>query len=78
MGFSYPLRKSPVLNRLSFTIEAGKKVAFVGASGCGKSTVIALLLRLYEPSHGSILIDDRSLREFDLLDLRLNYGVVSQ
>lgn len=76
--FGYPLRKSNVLNKLSFTVEAGKKIALVGSSGCGKSTVISLLLRLYEPSSGCILIDGKPLREFDLINLRLSFGVVSQ
>ena len=56
--FSYPTRpEAQVLKGLSFTVESGKTLALVGASGCGKSTVVALLERFYEPTGGSILVD---------------------
>lgn len=76
--FSYPLRKQPVLNQVSFRIDRGSKIGLVGASGCGKSTIVALLLRLYKPDEGQIYLDDRPIEEFDLQHLRLSFGVVSQ
>lgn len=54
--FSYPTRKAKkILNNMDFTVEPGRTMALVGESGCGKSTVIALLERFYDPSHGSIV-----------------------
>lgn len=76
--FSYPLRTQPVLSNVSFRISKGSKVGLVGASGCGKSTIVALLLRLYNPSSGQIYIDGRPIEGLDLQNLRLSYGVVSQ
>ncbi len=53
-------------------------MGLVGASGCGKSTIIQLLLRFYEPSDGVILIDGIDIKEFDINALRRHFGVVSQ
>jgi ABC-type multidrug transport system fused ATPase/permease subunit len=50
----------------------------VGASGCGKSTIIQLLLRFYEPNEGSILVDGVDLKEYDINALRRHFGIVSQ
>lgn len=63
---------------LSFTIKQGETVAFVGASGSGKSTIINLVLRLYDSSQGDILIDGYNLQELDLADWRNCIGVVDQ
>ncbi|MDW8371060.1 MAG: ATP-binding cassette domain-containing protein, partial [Geminicoccaceae bacterium] len=68
----------PALHDLSVRIPAGTKVAIVGHSGSGKSTMLALLLRLYDPDAGRILIDGRDLREITLDSLRRNIGVVFQ
>ena len=70
--FIYPSDKAqkPILNGLNLEIEAGKKVAFVGESGCGKSTTVNLLERLYDPVEGQILIDGIDIREFNLEYLR--------
>lgn len=77
--FSYPtdLRKK-VLNGLSFTVEPGQKVALVGATGCGKSSCMSLLQRLYEPQAGEILLDDVPLREYDIGFLRSRLVIVDQ
>jgi ABC-type multidrug transport system fused ATPase/permease subunit len=63
--FAYPtdLRK-PMLQGINFTVEPGQKVALVGATGCGKSTCMSLLQRLYEPQQGVILIDDHPLQDY--------------
>jgi subfamily B ATP-binding cassette protein MsbA len=63
---------------VSLTIEAGKTYALVGASGAGKSTVLSLLLRLYDPTAGSIRIDGHDLRKVTQKSLRLQIGLVTQ
>ncbi|KAK4149147.1 P-loop containing nucleoside triphosphate hydrolase protein [Chaetomidium leptoderma] len=72
----YPDR--PILNNLSVTIPAGKKVAVVGPSGCGKSTLLRLLFRSYDPQSGRIFIDDQDIRDVSLDSLRRSIGVVPQ
>lgn len=67
-----------VLREVSFTIEAGQRVALVGASGAGKSTIASLLLRFYEPQAGEIRIDGLGLREYERESLRNQIGVVLQ
>lgn len=68
----------PILQNLSLTIPAGKKVAIVGPSGCGKSTILRLLFRFYDVQEGRILIDDQDIREVSLESLRKAIGVVPQ
>ena len=68
----------PVLDRVSFRIAAGERVALVGPSGAGKSTVLSLLLRLYEPASGRILIDGIDIRRFKRESLRRAIGIVPQ
>ncbi|QYO65532.1 ABC transporter ATP-binding protein [Leptolyngbya sp. 7M] len=67
-----------VLKDVSFTIEPGESVAFVGHTGSGKTTVTNLLMRFYDIQKGSILLDDIDIREWDLNDLRSNFAVVLQ
>ena len=67
-----------ILENVSFTINPGQKVALVGFSGSGKSTVIKLLERFYDPTKGSILIDGNDLKNYNLLELRKQIGLVSQ
>ena len=67
-----------MFEELSLTIQAGKKTAFVGTSGCGKSTIIQLLQRFYFPSQGEIKINGVDIKDFDLHYLRSCFGVVSQ
>lgn len=70
VDFSYPTRKhEKVLDGCSFEIQAGEKVALVGQSGCGKSTVAALLCRIYEPDHGLVLLDN----EYKLSSIQTNH-----
>ncbi|KAI3491270.1 hypothetical protein L1887_44403 [Cichorium endivia] len=67
-----------ILQGLSLKIEAGKTVALVGQSGSGKSTVIGMIERFYDPMRGSILIDERDLKDYNLRDLRSHIALVSQ
>lgn len=77
--FSYPSRPEViVLNNFSLQIEAGLKVALVGPSGSGKSSVLALLLRFYDPKEGRVLIDKKDVREYNLRQLRRQIGWVQQ
>ncbi|VDL71641.1 unnamed protein product [Nippostrongylus brasiliensis] len=77
--FSYPSRQSiQVLKGVSFNVAAGQKIALVGGSGCGKSTIINLLLRFYDPTKGKVTIDDIDVCELNIHSLRDKIGVVSQ
>ena len=67
-----------VLNNVSFTISAGERVALVGASGAGKSTIANLLLRFYQPQSGKILIDGLEIEKYQRQSLRRRIGVVMQ
>lgn len=67
-----------VLQDISFTVKPGQRVAIVGYSGSGKSTLTTLLLRLYEPDQGTILIDNQDIRRYTLESLRTQMGVVLQ
>ena len=77
IGFSY-VDGIPVLKNLSLTINKGETVALVGPSGGGKSTIIDLMLRLYDPVSGSIEIDGIDIKRVDLVGYRHLYGVVTQ
>jgi ATP-binding cassette, subfamily C, bacterial len=68
----------PVLNDFSLKIESGQKVAIVGKSGCGKTTILRLLLRFWDPDSGEILIDGDNLKDFSMNSLRDNVSAVSQ
>jgi len=68
----------PILNNLSFNLEAGKSIAIVGPSGAGKSTIINLIPRLYDVTGGRITIDGIDIRKLDLEFLRNNIGLVTQ
>jgi subfamily B ATP-binding cassette protein MsbA len=76
--FSYPMGKGVALQDVSLSVAPGEMVAIVGRSGSGKSTLVNLLPRFYEPDSGSILIDGRELREYQLQSLRNQIAVVSQ
>lgn len=79
VSFSYPQRPgSMVLRGLSFQAASGDLLGILGTTGAGKSTIFALLLRLYEPTSGRITLDGRDLRSYNALWLRRNIGIVSQ
>jgi len=77
VSFSY-VDKFNVLNNVDLTIETGQTTAIVGSTGSGKSTLIKLLLRLYEINNGSISYDSNSLKDIELSSLREKIGLVSQ
>lgn len=77
MSFGYVPGKT-VLHDLNFTIHAGETVAFVGETGTGKTTLVSLLLRFYEPTKGRILLDGHDLRSVAQRDLRKQIGIVQQ
>jgi len=76
--FNYPGTEIPALSNVSFIIEAGEKVALIGRIGSGKSTIAKLILKLYEPTSGKILIDDIDLTQIDPADLRRYTSYVPQ
>ncbi len=70
--------RSPVLKNLNFTIEPNQKVALVGPTGCGKTTIAKLLLLLYEPQQGSIFLDGKNIHDYPLTELRRKIGYIEQ
>jgi len=79
VSFAYPGRPDfLVLKHASFTINAGDFAAFVGSSGCGKSTIVRLLLRYYDATRGQILLDDVDITTLNIGWLRAQFGLVSQ
>ncbi|PKH68246.1 multidrug ABC transporter ATP-binding protein [Flavobacterium sp. ALD4] len=79
VAFSYPSRKEiKVLKDVNFTANFGQKIAIVGPSGTGKSTIASLLLRFYDIDSGEILIDGKNIYDFELENLRGNMSIVPQ
>lgn len=78
VSFTYPGTEVEILKNVSFVINPGDRVAILGKIGSGKSSIIKLILKLYEPTEGSILIDDIDISQLDPADLRRNMGYVSQ
>lgn len=76
--FSYPDAQKGALNKVSFSIKSGEKVGIIGKNGSGKTTVEKMILGLYEPSEGSILIDGIDINQIDPVDLRKSIGYVPQ
>lgn len=78
VGFVYPKNNQKILDDINLTIKAGTKVAFVGRSGAGKTTLVKLLLRFYDPSKGKILIDGVDIKKMTKHNLRSILSVVPQ
>ncbi|XP_031235863.1 phosphatidylcholine translocator ABCB4 isoform X3 [Mastomys coucha] len=77
--FNYPTRANvPVLQGLSLKVKKGQTLALVGSSGCGKSTVVQLLERFYDPMAGSVLLDGQEAKKLNVQWLRAQLGIVSQ
>ena len=78
VSFSYPKTNEAAIKNINISIEGGSTAALVGHSGAGKSTIINLLPRFYDPVEGKVFIDDQNLREVTLSSLRKNISLVSQ
>ena len=78
VGFHYQNSEHWANRHLSFTLKAGEKLALVGENGAGKTTLVKLLARLYDPTEGRILLDGIDLRDYDIMDLRHNIGIIFQ
>ena len=77
VGFAYD-RENLVLDEVSFAIEAGTRLGIAGRTGAGKSTLMSLLMRFYDPSRGQILLDGVDLRDYKLAELRNQFAIVMQ
>lgn len=78
VSFAYPGTTHLVLRNLSFTLKLGERIALIGENGQGKTTIVKLITRLYDPTAGQILLDGVDLREYNLEDLAREIGVVFQ
>ncbi|MEZ5529025.1 MAG: type I secretion system permease/ATPase [Porticoccaceae bacterium] len=76
--FSYPEQPRPALENINLNIKAGERVAIIGRIGSGKSTIARLIIRLYDPDNGSVLVDGFDAKQLDPADLRSNMGYVAQ
>jgi ATP-binding cassette subfamily B (MDR/TAP) protein 1 len=78
VSFTYPGADRPAVFNVSFNVQLGTKVAFVGTTGSGKSTILSLIQRMYEPQEGQILLAGVDLRDWHLATLRSHLGIVPQ
>jgi ATP-binding cassette subfamily B protein len=78
VSFAYPGTDRRVLSNFNFTLGCGQRVALIGENGQGKTTIVKLITRLYDPTEGEILLDGVDLREYDLADLHSEIGVIFQ
>ena len=76
--FRYPETDRWILQSLNFTLECGERIALIGQNGQGKTTIVKLITRLYDPTRGRILLDGIDLREYDIADLCKEIGVIFQ
>jgi ATP-binding cassette subfamily B protein len=78
VSFAYPGNSRLVLKNLNFTLHTGERVALIGENGQGKTTIVKLITRLYDPTEGQVLLDGIDLREYSLEDLYREIGVIFQ
>lgn len=79
VDFSYPTRPDmQIFNDFNLNIESSKSIAIVGASGSGKSSIIALIARFYDPQNGQVMVDGKDIRQLQLMSLRQHIGLVQQ
>ena len=78
VSFAYDNGQPAVLEGISFDVEPGASVGIVGATGAGKTTLVSLLTRFYDPTTGSIALDDVDLRDYKVADLRNQFAIVLQ
>ncbi|MFZ0321518.1 MAG: ABC transporter ATP-binding protein [Candidatus Sulfotelmatobacter sp.] len=78
VSFSYPGNPRRVLDQINFTLHTNERLALIGENGQGKTTIVKLITRLYDPTEGQILLDGVDLRDYDLEDLHREIGVIFQ
>jgi ATP-binding cassette, subfamily B, bacterial len=78
VSFSYPGNSRLILDQINFTLHTGERLALIGENGQGKTTIVKLITRLYDPTGGEIRLDGVDLREYDLDDLHREIGVIFQ
>jgi ATP-binding cassette subfamily B protein len=78
VSFTYPGTSRRILSNFNFALPPGESVALIGENGQGKTTIVKLITRLYDPTEGRILLDGVDLREYDLADLHSEIGVIFQ
>ncbi len=78
VSFVYPGTERRILRNFNFTLQPGERIALIGENGQGKTTIVKLITRLYDPTEGQILLDGIDLREFDLKSLHAEIGVIFQ
>jgi len=78
VSFAYPGTDRRVLDGFNFILRPGERVALIGENGQGKTTIVKLITRLYDPTEGRVLLDNIDLREYDLADLHAEIGVIFQ
>jgi ATP-binding cassette subfamily C protein LapB len=78
VSFGYPGQGNPALDNISFRVKPGEKIGILGRIGSGKSTIARLLIGLYDPAEGAVLMDGTDIRQIDPADLRRNVAYVSQ
>jgi ATP-binding cassette, subfamily B, bacterial len=78
VSFVYPGTTRRVLSNFNFSLNPGERVALIGENGQGKTTIVKLITRLYDPTEGAILLDGVDLRDYDLTDLHREIGVIFQ
>jgi ATP-binding cassette subfamily B protein len=78
VSFAYPGTERLILNGLNFHLEPGERIALIGQNGQGKTTIVKLITRLYDPTAGQVLLDGIDLREYDIEDLCREVGVIFQ
>jgi ATP-binding cassette subfamily B protein len=78
VSFQYPDGNLPVLKNISFTANPGETIAIMGETGCGKTSLIQMIPRFYEPIEGEVLVDDVNINRYKIKDLRKNIGLATQ
>lgn len=78
LSFTYPFSDTEILHNVSFSVKSGEKIAVVGENGSGKSILVKLLMRFYDPTNGKISVDNYDLKDFNIFDLHKNLSATFQ